>query len=238
MRLLLTRPADDSEATAAELRRRGHDVLIEPMLAIQPLPDAPFEPAGAQAILLTSANGARALAGRAVPRTLPVFAVGDATARAAADAGFGRVESAGGDIADLARLVARRLDPAAGALIHIAGSAVAGDLAGDLGARDFEVRRAVLYASQPATALSASCIAALAGDALDGAVFFSPRSGRAFARLARTAGCEDNCRRLTGWFLSAAVAAACDLPFRARRIAAAPTQAALLAAIDATEEGR
>jgi uroporphyrinogen-III synthase len=100
MRLLLTRPADDSEATAAELRRRGHDVLIEPMLAIQPLPDAPFEPAGAQAILLTSANGARALAGRAVPRTLPVFAVGDATARAAADAGFGRVESAGGDIAD------------------------------------------------------------------------------------------------------------------------------------------
>ena len=237
MRLLLTRPADDAEATAAELRQRGHDVLIEPMLTIRPLPEAPLDLDGVHALLLTSTNGARALIGRAVPLDIPVYAVGDASARAAADAGFTRITSAGGDVADLARLVIARTTPDSGRLVHVAGSAVAGDLAGQLAAAGLKVDRVVLYAAEPATALSIDCTEALRTGRLDGGLFFSPRSGRAFARLTRMAGCEDHCRRLTGWFLSDAVSVACDLPWRARRIAAEPTQAALLAAIDATKEG-
>lgn len=236
MRLLLTRPAEDSAPLAAELERCGHSVLVEPMLTIRWLPDAALRLQGVQALLLTSANGARALAARHVPRDLPILAVGDATARAAAAAGFSRIESAGGDVHDLARLVIASLVPDAGRLLHVAGSSVAGDLAGDLGKAGFVVDRAVLYAAEPAASLSVPCIEALRAGELDGVLFFSPRSGRAFARLARLAGCEESCRRLTGWFLSQAVSAACDLPLRARRIAAEPTQAALLATIDATKE--
>lgn len=236
MRLLLTRPAEDSAALAAELERRGHETVVEPMLTIRPLPDAGLDLDGAQAVLLTSANGARALSGRSVGRNISLYAVGDATARAARDAGFNRVASAGGDVEDLAALVIARADPAAGRLVHVAGSAVAGDLAGRLAAAGFTIERAVLYRAEPATELSAACRDNLRAGRLDGALFFSPRSARAFARLARQAGCEAACRRITGIFLSDAVAAAGDLPWRARRIAAQPTQAALIAAIDELEE--
>lgn len=236
MRLLLTRPAEDSAALAAELQRRGHQVEIEPMLTIRPLPEAPLDLEAAQTILLTSANGARVLFDRSVGRNMAIFAVGDATARAARAAGFTQVESAGGDVAALADLVIARLDPAGGRLVHVAGSAVAGDLAGRLRAAGFAVERAVLYAAEPATALSAACRDKLLGHGLDGVLFFSPRSARAFARLARMAGCEGACRQLTGFFLSEAVAAAADLPWRARRIAAEPTQAALLAVIGNMDE--
>ncbi|MEQ9640341.1 MAG: uroporphyrinogen-III synthase [Alphaproteobacteria bacterium] len=237
MRLLLTRPAQDSVALAAELERRGHTAVVEPMLDIRPLPHAPLGLVGAQAILLTSANGARALLGRSVGHYMPIYAVGNATARAARDAGFSRVESAAGDVEALADLVIARLDPAAGRLVHVAGSAVAGDLAGRLIDAGFDVARAVLYAAEPATALSPACRDNLHAGSLDGALFFSPRSARAFARLVRAADCEDACRRVTGFFLSDAVAVADDLPWRARRIAAEPTQAALLADIDNMDEG-
>ena len=62
-----------------------------------------------------AANGARALARATQRRDLPVLAVGDATARAAREAGFESVTSAGGDVGDLAPLAAARCAPSAAA---------------------------------------------------------------------------------------------------------------------------
>ena len=78
-RLLLTRPREDSLALAAELARHGVESLIEPMMTIRIDDDARLELSGVQAILLTSANGARALAATSPDeeaRRLPVLAVG------------------------------------------------------------------------------------------------------------------------------------------------------------------
>ena len=61
-RLLLTRPREDSLALAEVLARHGVDALIEPMMTIRIDEGARLDLSGAQAILLTSANGARALA--------------------------------------------------------------------------------------------------------------------------------------------------------------------------------
>ena len=52
----------------------------------------PLDLDGVQALIATSANGVRAFAARDPRRSLPVCAVGDATARAASDAGFADVE--------------------------------------------------------------------------------------------------------------------------------------------------
>ena len=86
----------------------GVESLIEPVIDIHPLNDVQLPNLDKmQALLLTSANGVRAFAERqagALP-DLPVFCVGDATARAARAAGFGNVESAGGDVDDGALLV-------------------------------------------------------------------------------------------------------------------------------------
>ena len=229
MRLLLTRPRDDAEPLADELRRASHEVLIEPMLAIRPLPHASLDLDGVQAVLLTSANGARALAAANARRDLSVCAVGDATARAARAAGFTDVASADGDVEALAELVRARLDPADGRLVHVAGSAVAGDLSSALGAAGFAVDRAVLYEARKATALSPACRAALQDGRLDGALFFSPRSAAAFVRLADAAGLAAACRRMSALCLSQAVAdAAGVVPWRDISVAIRPTQADLL----------
>lgn len=229
MRLLLTRPRDDAEPLAEALRRTGHEVLTEPMLEIRSRSDAALDLDGAQAVLLTSANGARALAGATARRDLPVCAVGDATARAARAAGFVDVASADGDVAALAELARARLDPAAGRLVHVAGSAVAGDLSAALAGAGFAVDRAVLYEARKAAALSPACRAALRDGRLDGALFFSPRSAAAFVRLAEAAGLAAACRRMSALCLSQAVAdAAGVVSWREINVAVRPTQADLL----------
>lgn len=232
MRALVTRPREDSEGVAAELAARGLDVMIEPLLDIAPL-DGTVDVAGLQGILATSANGIRALARVLPDRALPVWAVGDASARVARGLGYGRVESAGGDVDTLATLVTARCDPAQGDLLHAAGTVVAGDLAGRLGVAGFVVRRVVLYEAVTATELSADLAEALRGQAVDMALFFSPRTAATFATLVRDAGLGHATGRIIVYALSDAVARALEvLPWAAVRVAAAPTQAALLAALD------
>jgi uroporphyrinogen-III synthase len=232
MRILVTRPREDSERLAEKLEAMGHEVLIEPLFTIEPELGAPLDLDGVQALLLTSANGVRALALRSERRDIPVLAVGDATAAAARDFGFAQVESAGGDVEDLADLVRARLRPDGGALLHAAGSVTAGDLAGNLGAAGYDVRRVVLYRAEPVGALSAETAAALRDGRIDLAVFFSPRTARTFVSLVKAAGLESACARIAVLGLSQAVLdAASEIGWAAHGAAAEPTEASLLDAL-------
>ena len=233
MRALITRPRAEAEALAALLGERGIETVIEPLIEIAhdvaALPDL----YGVQAILCTSANGVRALARASGERELPVFAVGDATAARARAEWFRRVESAAGDVDDLGYLVARRLKPQAGKLLHVAGSAVAGDLAVALAAEGFTVERAVLYDASPAVSLTSTTAQSIAGGEFAFALFFSPRTAAIFARLVEEAGAEAGLRPTVAVSISAAAdAMLADLPFRDRVIAASPTQAALVACVE------
>lgn len=233
MRALITRPRNEAKQLAAQLAERGIHAVIEPMINIVERDAASPDLMGVQAILLTSAIGARTLARASAERAVRVFAVGDATARAASAAGFGVVESAGGDVDDLARLVTRRLHPATGKLLHAAGSEVAGDLAGALGAAGFVVERAVLYEARATVMLTRETARLIEDAQVDLALFFSPRSAAIFARLTGAANVGPGLAAATAISISAAVDAALgELPFGARRVAARPTQAALLARID------
>src|SRR6202042_3296229 len=122
------------------------------------------------------------------------FAVGDATAAAAREAGFADIASAGGAVEDLAKLVIARLKPKDGALIHAAGSVTAGDLSGMLEAAGFAVRRAVLYEAAPSEALSPATRDAIARGEIDAALFFSPRNAATFVRLAT--GLDEGCKHM------------------------------------------
>jgi uroporphyrinogen-III synthase len=207
--------------------------MIEPLLDIIPVENAQVETEGAQGILVTSANGIRALARLSPRRDLAVWAVGDASARAAREMGFNRVESADGDVDSLAELVAARTDPQGGALLHAAGTVVAGDLSGRLAALGYAVRRQILYQAVTASSLSDCLCEALREGALDLALFFSPRTARTFATLAAQAGVQGKMGTIAAYGLSANVSAElAPLPWRVLRQAAEPTQAALLAAID------
>lgn len=232
MHVLVTRPIQDAEPLLARLRERGIEATAEPLLEIEFKTGARVDLKDVQAIVATSANGIRAFAAASDRRDVGLFAVGDATAEAATEAGFAHVESAKGDVADLAALIAERLDPEGGAVLHIAATKLAGDLGGDLKGRGFVYRRAVLYDARPATHLTPETVAAIRDGRIDGVLLFSPRTADVFVSLARKARIVRSCRQLTAFCLSTAVAErARALTWREIAVAGTPEQDSLLALI-------
>ena len=240
-RVLLTRPRDDAAADAVTLEEKGYRTAIEPLLVIEPAA-ATLDLAAAQAVLATSANGVRALAATESARDVPLFTVGDATARAARDAGFTSIESAAGDSRDLARLIADTLDPKAGPLLHVSGEDVAGDLAETLSERGFAVLRRVLYRARARAALTPDAARAIEDGTIDAVLFFSPRSARTFVSLTAAARLLAARADMAAICLSRAVADAATgaedgaemaVAWRAVCVAARPDRAALFEALDA-----
>jgi uroporphyrinogen-III synthase len=237
MKVLVTRAGGDAEKLAARLAERGHHSIIENLMTIRFRPEAarsfgPFLD-GVQAILFTSANGVRAFAEATSRRDFRAFAVGDATAAAARNAGFADVTSADGTVDDLAKLVIGRLKPRNGAVFHAAARVTAGDLQGLLEAAGFSVRRAAFYEAVEAEQLSDATRQAIAQHEIDAALFFSPRNAATFVRLA--AGLEEGCQHMVAVALSSAVAEKlAPLPWRRVAVAAAPNESALLAALDSS----
>jgi len=240
MRVLIIRPEREATALAAALSERGHAPVIAPLFRLEFLhPPADFSSslAACQAVLLTSANGARALADASEQRGRPILAVGDTTAGTAEGLGFNAVTSAAGDGTALADLVRQRLAPKDGPLLHVSGQEVALDLAEALAPDGFEVRRFALYDAREETALPDSARAAIEARALDAVTFFSPRAASLFARLVTEADLADALRGVTAVGISAAtLAPLSSLGFKATVAAARPTRQAVLDEIDRLAE--
>lgn len=238
MRVLVTRPTEDAERLAVPLRALGIGVMTAPLLAVvDHTPDSLPDLGAAGGLLLTSANGARALkrllhrspaVGDAV-YAVPVLAVGEHTACVLQDAGFNNVQSADGDGAALFELVCRTFGPDAGPLYHLAGAEIAGDLAGDLRKKGYDCTHIPLYETQPIPLLPSEVVSAFRTKDLDGVVLCSARTAKVFISLVRQAGLESHMASVTAWCLSRAVAdAVSDLKFDKVHIAEAPQQDSLL----------
>ena len=87
MRVVVTRPGAGGEELAARLRGRGHEVVLCPLIAIEPLGDGPVEVGGYDWVVVTSPNGARELLRRSHGRLPRVAAIGPGTAAALTAAG-------------------------------------------------------------------------------------------------------------------------------------------------------
>ncbi|WP_454615920.1 uroporphyrinogen-III synthase [Bradyrhizobium cenepequi] len=214
MAVLVTRPQGDGEATADSLRSRGFEVLLAPMLRFEALPFQDEDAAGYDAVIVTSANALRAaapqLAGHALLR-LPLFAVGEHTAAAAREAGFGEVFSASGDATALSELVrarrkAKKLKKAA-TLLYLAGADLSRDLAGELGEAGFTVITRTTYRMSPVAGLPRQVCDAFMAGGIEAVLHYSRRSARAFLDAARAEGLEISALALPHCCISAAVAA-------------------------------
>lgn len=174
-RVWITRAEPGAARTAARLRDMGFEPIVAPLLAIEnltpPVPDlAPFA-----AVAFTSVNGVSAFAALTPRRDIPVFAVGDATAQAAHDAGFADVRSAAGDLHTLARLIAGAVANA-DVLVPQAESP-AGDFTAALaaaGARNVSIQSLTVY--------RAIATSAAAPALFDACLIHSPRAGHALAK--------------------------------------------------------
>jgi uroporphyrinogen-III synthase len=234
VKIWVTRAEPEAQRTAEALALAGHEALVEPLLQIQPVPGAQEALvdalAGAGALAFTSIVGVRVFAALrpAGERDLPVFAVGASTARAARLAGFFKVASADGDVADLAALIHAHDPPQP--VLHPRALEPSGNLVGDLIARGVAALAEPIYETgsrEPA----ADFLALLDRNPPDAVMIHSAKAGRMLADLlhARPA-------LARGLVLSAISHAAAeplaDMAFARRAIALAPNEAAMLAALN------
>jgi uroporphyrinogen-III synthase len=239
MAVLVTRPYPDDEATAAALRARGFEVLRAPMLRFEPVPFQDDSDASYGAVIVTSANALRAIAPHLADSRLlklPLFAVGEHTASAAREAGFGEVIAARGDAGALRDLVqgavkSKQLKKAS-TLLYLAGADLARDLAGELGEKGFTVVTHTTYRMIPASSLPREICDAFVANQIEAVLHYSRRSARAFLDAARSGGVEISALALPQCCISATVAAVLRDAGATRVMAAAqPDENALFEAL-------
>ncbi len=221
MTIWVTRTRPGADETGRRLAELGLPVLVDPVLEVRPL-DADIDLDSFDALAFTSPNGVRIFAERCDRRDLPAFAVGDVTADALTTAGFGRVRSASGEVADLARLL---IADRPGRVLHIAPRRAAGDLTGLAATGGVEVVSLPIYET-----VAREPRAALAADGLTHVLVHSGRAAEAVAEFVRP-------ERLAGLAaLAISQAAAAPLEGRVASIAHAafPDDASLLKLCAAT----
>lgn len=209
---MILRPEPGASATVARARTMGLEAVAMPLFEVEPVEWAVPDPAGFDALLLTSANAVRhGGPGLAGLRALPVYAVGEATAAAAREAGFEIAASGEGGVERLLGSV-----PAGVRLLHPCGE-----------------HRIEPQAAQAITALPVYRAAELPAPErlreIEGqtVAVHSPRAARRLAELAGDGAIDRSTVRIAA--ISEAAAAAAGPNWEKCEAADAPDEAALLA---------
>ncbi len=214
--LVLLRPQPGNDASAARARAMGLEVVQVPLfetIATEAgsILDGPFD-----ALLLTSANGAR-FGANVLARfaDVPLYAVGEATARAARDVGHGHVLTGGGDAASTAAMIVR---DGHAHVLHLCGADVR-----PFDAQGLNIVPHILYRAVQRTDSAVRPQLDALGPAV--AAIHSPRAGQRFAALIAPA------RRAAIHLaaISPAAAKACGTGWAGIAVSAAPDDTALLA---------
>jgi uroporphyrinogen-III synthase len=225
MRVLVTRPLPEADATAARLVALGHAPLVVPLFHAERV--VAEIPGDAAALAVTSPRTVSFLseAAAGAMRDCPAFAVGDRTAEALRLAGFRDVRSAAGDVHALARLIADAGLQAGAMVLSPGGETRAGDLGAALAASGLKLVAPVVYRMVSEPLPPPAIGEALAAKRLDAALHYSPNASSGFLRLIgpAAAGLMHGC-------LSEAVAAPLrDAGWPSIAVAARPDEEALLA---------
>jgi len=209
-RLLVLRPQPGADATARRAQALGLDALAVPLFTVRAVDWTPPDPGSLDAVLMTSANAAR-FGGENLARyhSLPLYAVGAATARAARDAGFADVTSGA---ADGAAIVALAVAQGKRRLLHLAGRDHI-----PLNDRAVAIERRIVYASDAVSALPDLARKSISGGALG--LLHSVRAAQLFGELFDAARLDRSRLMIAG--LSPAICAAAGVGWS--RVAAAPT---------------
>lgn len=185
MRMLVTRPEPDAQATLDRLRALGIEGVAAPLLSRVTLDFHLPALSGFAAIAVTSANALRALAdcgALEAIRHLPVYAVGDRTAHEARNMGFAQVINAGGTFERLATSLA--LARLQGPVLYPAGRHLSGNLAHALAPQGIMVVTVTVYDMVAESALPDPVADDLACGRLGAVLLYSRRTAEIFCDVA------------------------------------------------------
>jgi len=209
MHLIVTRPQADSDKLKSRLQANGHTASVVPLLTIRPDDGAAIPGNPWQAIAVTSANALTALAGSGISEklmTVPVFAVGPASATLADELGFADIRQAKGDMIALQRLMKQDLKPEAGPILYLTGKVRSGDLAADLRSHGFDVDRIELYEAVATTQFPPHAAEAIRSGKADAVMLYSARTADIWLQLVKQSELQAETAKLTHLCLSQAVA--------------------------------
>jgi len=190
MRILITSPATETVGLIAALEVRGHDVIAVPLITAERLDAPEIKLEGAQGFLVTSAEGARALADAVSVRFFPVYAESEEAGAAARAAGFTKVTVAAGDAAALAQLIKQTVRAEAGPLVHSCHLNETNAVTGMLINMGYAIRPLKLYRLNWVNQLPSALEQALTDKRIDAFVVLSVDEARAFTALIQQAEIE------------------------------------------------
>ena len=166
-RILILRPQPGADATVAKAGKLGLDAIAVPLFKVEAVAWSPPEAASFDGLLLTSANAVR-MGGEGLKqlRGLKTYAIGEATAKAAREAGFDIAATGDAGVDRLLGSIEPDLK-----LLHLCGE----DRREPADAKQ-QIRAITVYRAEP---LSPD-LSAVRGSV---ALIHSPRAGRRFAEL-------------------------------------------------------
>lgn len=231
---LIIRPQPDADRDVACLARYKTPAVAIPVTQILTVPVTWPDPGRFKGIVLTSRHAADRLHSTpdiAAWRDLPVFAVGHATAVAAAAAGFGRIITGVGNGAGLVSVIAAYFDSKAGTdqplLVWPRAADIGFDMVAALAPHGVRLDPVAVYQMAPRTNLL-DAIRAVLTPYQDGAlVAMSARSVRLWRGAMDAAGCGPH--RISLIAGSDAIAAAAGDGWREIFVARYPRRSRLLA---------
>jgi uroporphyrinogen-III synthase len=230
MRLLITRPIENATALAEQLKKLGHQVIVDPLITITPLtvdlpPLSSFE-----AVVTTSQQAIRCLSTLTPLRDFPLWCVGSESAKVAKDLGFQTIHMAEGSAEDLMTKLTKTIELSpTKTVLHASGDVIRVDVVEALSKKGISAERVILYKTTEANAFSQETFHALNLNTLDAVLFYSPRTGSIFQNLCRLFKLEHHCKTVMAMCLSDSIKMAIqDLPWGKIRIAKKTTTDDLL----------
>lgn len=217
-KVLVTREAQASAFTAAQVNALGFEAVVCPLIEIEPVEYAlpkNFEP---DYLLVTSLNAAKLAATDL--RYIPCLVVGDKSAKYLASKGFNVI----GVCEDASHLLSSlRAKGGDKKFLYLSGNHIATNIPKALTSMGHTVKRVVVYKSNILSTLDSKLLKDLSL-----ATFYSPRTAEAFSKLCK----GQNLSHITAICLSEAVAKGLeDLQFKEVLVAKEPNENNLLNAL-------
>ncbi|MBN8532131.1 MAG: uroporphyrinogen-III synthase [Alphaproteobacteria bacterium] len=220
--ILLTRQPERCAVLAAELAPMGYEVHVQPLQAITALSVGVTDVSSVDGVIITSQNALHGLEG--LPRTLPVYAVGQETVGKIREIGFITVawQPTAEELVEVLKTSKSR------SFLYLSGDYISRDFGASLKPYGAAVQRVIAYRADPVSGFSRETLALLASGREVAVMFFSGRPIRIFLDLLARHDLEDAASRMTALVIHPRYRDACR-DFAVCHAAAEPSQWGMVA---------
>jgi len=199
--ILITRPAAQATAIAADLTARGFQTFSEPMLDIQPVPHQLPKDVQADALLFTSARSLDYW--QDVPQELlqkPVYAVGTKTRTALQDKGFQNILVTAPSATALEAILQEESaqNSLSRHILHVCGK----DRAHRFTVKNIEITPFIVYSAVRVRNFTKNLQSLLHNGKIDIVLFYSVRTAENFIRLSKNYELTKNYSKITAICIS------------------------------------